>query len=226
MNILVIEDEKTDFLLVKHAIGRLGDTYRVLHAEGCRDAVCAIKETHISLALVDILLPDGDGYKISEHLKNHGIPFVMVSSKSLPENAVRCLKSGAEDYIRKPFDLDELAARLECVLRRTRVELDAAAPIIAEKKRNHLQAEELQIDLTPIEHQLLLRLRLRYDTYVSSDELIETVWGTAGLETSKGALRTYISHIRKKLLRSQSPLSIVSKWGRGYRLTEISESRA
>ncbi|WP_300673187.1 response regulator transcription factor [Desulfoluna sp.] len=220
MNVLVVEDEQTDFLLIKHAIGQLGDTYRVLHAEGCREAMWAIQETPISLALVDILLPDGDGYKISDHLKAQGIPFVMVSSKSLPKHAIRCLKSGAEDYIRKPFDMDELVARLECVLRRT------PAPAIDEIKGTSLQKAALPIDLTPIEHQLLNRLHLDYDTYISSDELIETVWGSTNLETSKGALRTYISHIRKKLALVQSPLSIVSKWGRGYRLTAAGKPKA
>lgn len=218
MNILVIEDEQTDFLLVKHAIERLGETHRVLHAEGCRQALRAMEAAPIALALVDLLLPDGDGYKISELLKNRGIPFVMVTSKSLPEHAVRGLRSGAEDYIRKPFDVNELAARLECVLRRMRALPEAPAPR-HEEGAGPLGAEELQIDLTPIEHRLLARLRLSYDTYIASDELIETVWGPTSRETAKGALRTYISHIRKKLSRARLPLAIVSKWGRGYKLT-------
>ncbi|WP_180137434.1 response regulator transcription factor [Desulfoluna butyratoxydans] len=220
MNILVVEDEQTDFILIKHAIEQLGTSYTVLHAEGCREAVRTIHETPVSLALVDILLPDGDGHKITAHLQSHDIPFVMVSSKSLPESVVRSLKSGAEDYIRKPFDIAELAARLECVLRRT--------PELATAKNDEALpgAAALDIDFTPIEHRLLHRLRLRFDTYVPSDELIEAVWGTAGLETSKGALRTYISHIRKKLTQAGTPLAIVSKWGRGYRLTRTDGSEA
>ncbi|VVS92500.1 signal transduction response regulator receiver domain [Desulfoluna spongiiphila] len=220
MTILVVEDEQTDFLLIKHAIEQLNDAYTVLHAEGCREAVRAIHEGPVALALVDILLPDGDGHKITAHLKNHDIPFVMVSSKSMPENVVRSLKSGAEDYIRKPFDIEELAARLECVLRRTpglSVATDAD-PLPG--------ADVLRIDFTPIEHRLLHRLRLGYGTYITSEELIEAVWGRAGLETAKGALRTYISHIRKKLTQAESPLAIVSKWGRGYRLTDADGSEA
>lgn len=224
MNILVIEDELTDFLLVEHAIERLGGAHRVLHAEGCRQALRAIEAAPISLALVDLLLPDGDGYKISELLKNREIPFVMVTSKSLPEHAVRCLKSGAEDYIRKPFDVEELAARLECVLRRTQP--DAPLPAPPAKAKGGVPTETLHIDLTPIENRLLTRLRLGYDTYIASSELIETVWGPTSPETAKGALRTYISHIRKKLSQARSPLVITSKWGRGYKLTKAGEAEA
>lgn len=224
MNILVVEDEKTDFILIKHAIEQLGDTYRVLHAEGCREAIQVMEETSVGLALVDIMLPDGDGFKMSERLKARQIPHVMISSKSLPENAVRCLRSGAEDYIRKPFDIEELAARLECVLRRIRLEPDSTAPLL-EEEEELFSGEDLQLNLTPIEQQLIHLLRQRYDTYVSSEKLIKTVWGPTGMETSKGALRTYISHLRKKLLEARSPLAIVSKWGRGYRLTEDAGSR-
>ena len=225
MNVLVIEDEKTDFILIKHAIEQLGDTYQVLHAQGCREAVEAMEEVPVVLALVDIMLPDGDGFKISERLKAHRIPYVMVSSKSLPENAIRSLKSGAEDYIRKPFDIQELAARLERVLLRTRTEPNPATPMPFEEEGT-LQVGKIRIPLTPIEQQMLHLLHQRYDTYVSSDELIDRVWGPTNHDSSKGALRTYISHIRKKLSQAQSPLSIVSKWGRGYRLTKNVESRA
>lgn len=219
MNVLVVEDERTDFMLVEHAITQLNGGHRVLHAQGCDEAVRLVREeAPIGLALVDILLPDGSGYLIADHLKRLRIPYVMVSSKSLAENAVQGLRHGAEDYIRKPFDVEELTARLECVLRRTRTEPPPQPPL-------PFNAEELlpdgdrRVDLTPIERNLLELLHEHYDTYVSSEKLIDTIWGPAGQETSKGALRTYISHIRKKLSHAQSALAIVSKWGRGYRLT-------
>lgn len=224
MNVLVVEDERTDFMLVEHAITRLNGGYRVLHAQGCDEAVRLVRtEAPIGLALVDILLPDGSGYLIADHLKRLRIPYVMVSSKSLAENAVQGLRHGAEDYIRKPFDVEELTARLECVLRRTRTEPPPQPlPFNAEEL---LPDGDRHVDLTPIERHLLELLHAHYDTYVSSEKLIDTIWGPTGQERSKGALRTYISHIRKKLSRAKSPLAIVSKWGRGYRLTALGVPR-
>jgi len=226
MNILVIEDERTDFILIKHAIEQLGDSYRVIHAQGCQEAVHVMETSPVGLALVDIMLPDGDGFKVSEQLKAHHVPYVMVSSKSLPENAVRSLRSGAEDYIRKPFDIEELAARLERVLLRTRQDAPPSAPAPFEEDEGAILVGDVRIALTPIEQQMLHLLRRRFDTYVSSEELIKTVWGPTGMETSKGALRTYISHIRKKLSHAKSSLAIESKWGRGYKLTETLEAGA
>ena len=217
MNVLVLEDERTDFILVKYAIEQLDVPCTIHHAAGLHEAHRQMKCLAVDLAVVDILLPDGDGFKMAEYLQEKEVPYVMVSTRTLPEDAIHGLKAGAEDYIRKPFDVDELSARLERVLLRFQRTPKTSAQNLAQEILGTLKLSDTP--LTPTEEQLLTYLGLQKEHFVPTDTLIEKVWGDFNRESSKGALRTYISHIRKKLEQCKSPYIIVSKWGRGYQLT-------
>lgn len=218
MNILVVEDERTDFILIKYAIEQLTTPCSIHHAQTLQEAHIIMGNHDIGLAVVDILLPDGDGYKMAEHLKKRMIPYIMVSSRALPEDAILGLRSGAEDYIRKPFDVDELSARLERVLSRF---LGALTPEPPQEQHPLFEIlSEAGVLLTPTEEQLLELLTENQGAFIPTDALIHHIWGEMNRETSKGALRTYISHIRKKMESCSAPFAIASKWGRGYQLKE------
>ena len=114
--ILIIEDEKSIADMVKMCLAKNG--YICETANNGMTATEKIEKTHYDLILLDIMLPDIDGYDLIDYIKQFEIPVIFVTAKTSVQDRVRGLKLGAEDYISKPFDLDELLARVETVLRR------------------------------------------------------------------------------------------------------------
>lgn len=166
------------------------------------------------LALVDVMMPRVDGFRLLEPLKEHGIPVIFLTARGDLEAKLRGLTGGAEDYIVKPFEMMELLVRMEKVLERrgkaqTRFLLGGVA---IDAERRAVTRDGIDLNLTPMEFDLLLLLVRKKNVAVSREGLLNEVWGIR----YEGGTRTVDVHIAQ--LRKKTGLPIVSVPKIGYRL--------
>jgi two-component system response regulator MtrA len=201
--------------------------YRVWHAPDGRDARGQMQRARPDLILLDLVLPDIDGLVLCSLLKSLAhVPIVICSASSRRGDPVLALKLGADDFIRKPFELDDILARVEAVLRR-------APPVYAPPPSTELRIGELVIDparrrarlggdpltLTPTEFRLLAVLVAQADEILSREHLAIEVWGSADPGNGR-TIDVHIRRLRSKLAHGpgRAP-AIISVRGMGYRLT-------
>lgn len=166
------------------------------------------------LALVDVMMPRVDGFRLLEPLKEHGIPVIFLTARGDLEAKLRGLTGGAEDYIVKPFEMMELLVRMEKVLERrgkaqTRFLLGGVA---IDAERRTVTRDCIDLNLTPMEFDLLLLLVRKKNVAMSREGLLNEVWGIR----YEGGTRTVDVHIAQ--LRKKTGLPIVSVPKIGYRL--------
>jgi len=212
--ILVVEDEKPISRLIK--INLLDAGYSCLCAFDGKEAVELIEHNHFDLILLDIMLPKINGYELMEYIRPLEIPVVFLTAKSDVKDCVRGLKLGAEDYIVKPFEIIELLARVETVLRRYHktatilsvydITVDTLSRIV--KKNNQI------INLTVKEYDLLLLFIQNKNIALFRDQIYEAVWGDYYMGDSR-TVDLHVQRMRKKLGLENK---IVPVYKVGYRL--------
>lgn len=186
----------------------------------------------IHLILLDVSLPDGDGFKFCAYLQNtestKDIPVLFLTSKSDTMDKVMGLSLGAEDYITKPFDMQEFKARVETRLRKINKEkkkIDSICKgnlkIIPSQYRATIkdtaQIKETSLDLTPLEFKILLFLVQHEDQILSRSQIIDSLWGNE-INIIDRTIDGHISQLRKKI--SESSCQIQSVYGAGYCFTQ------
>ncbi|MEE0800589.1 MAG: response regulator transcription factor [Gemmiger sp.] len=211
--ILIVEDEETISGLIRSSLRRAG--YDCTVASDGVTAADLIAEHDFDLALLDIMLPGLDGYELLEYLRPLGVPVIFITAKGTTRDRVRGLQLGADDYIVKPFEIEELLARVEAVLRRSGrggqtltafdVTLDCVARQVTQNGR--------PVDLTPREFALLEQLMRNRGAALYRDVLYERVWG--GELPDSRTLDLHIQRLRKKLNWSDK---IETVYRVGYRL--------
>ena len=196
--ILIAEDDLSISELLQMnltAAGYLCDTA----ADGAH-ALAAIRKQAYDLALLDIMMPEIDGYDLLPHMRKYSVPVIYVSAKSNIADRVRGLRLGAEDYLVKPFDMLELLVRMEKVLSRTHADsavLSMNGVAVWETERR-VQADGQEVDLKPMEYALMLMFMKHPNRVMSREQLLREVWG----DEFFGETRTVDSHVaalRKKL---------------------------
>jgi len=227
--IMLVEDDHAVAQTLTDALESSG--YRVWLAETGADAKTLLEQTRPDLIILDLMLPDVDGLVLCSGLKAIAdVPIVICSATPQKRDAILGLKLGADDFIAKPFDIYELEARVEAVLRRTsqsRVSTEAApAPpdhirvgeLIIDRSRRRVTLGGEPIQLTPTEYRLVSALASRPDEILSRDDLATLVWGYQ--DASSG--RTIDVHIRRLRVKlSQGPVpapAIVAVRGFGYKM--------
>jgi DNA-binding response OmpR family regulator len=218
--ILVADDDEHIVELVSMYLKREG--YNVEAAHDGDETLRKVNELHPSLLVLDIMMPGPDGLQICRSLRRRSnVPILLVTARTSDIDKIAGLRFGADDYVTKPFNPEELIARVEAVLRRTRTE--DAAP-----KPDHIEIDGLEIDissriaglhgkpvsLTPREFDLLATFARFPNVVLDREHLLDLVWGT-----SFYALRTvdvHVARLRDKLRGSK--LKIETVWGSGYRL--------
>ena len=196
-NILIVEDEHLIARLIEMTLTRAG--YRCTLAEDGRTAADLIETTNFDMALLDIMLPGLDGYALLECLRPQGVPVIFITAKGATKDRVRGLQLGADDYIVKPFEIEELLARVEAVLRRTGrggqtlTAFDVTMDIVARTVTRQGKA----VELTPREFDLLEQLMRNRGAALYRDVLYERVWGGDLLDSR--TLDLHIQRLRKKL---------------------------
>lgn len=229
MQILLIDDCKETGLLVKQCLYPL----ELTQALSINEARTILENKNFDLLLIDILLPDGNGFvfcsEVSKHPNYKATPLIMLTSKDELSDKVYGLNCGACDYITKPFSLPELKARINAHLRqkllirestfKTRhFELDANLQKCFVSKKEGRKEIRKDTLLTPTEFRILMSLFKNKGITMSRQELIRSVWKNHGLSIEQKGLDTHIAHLRKKLSKAGS--QIVSIYGIGYLFDE------
>ena len=211
--ILIAEDEPAINKMLCMNLGLMGyDTAAKFDGQQVLDYLAGGGSA--DLALVDVMMPRVDGFRLLEPLKEHGIPVIFLTARGDLEAKLRGLTGGAEDYIVKPFELMELMVRVEKVLDRrgkaqTRFLLGGVA---IDAERRTVTRDGSDLNLTPMEFDLLLLLVRKKNVALSREGLLNEVWGIR----YEGGTRTVDVHIAQ--LRKKTGLPIVSVPKIGYRL--------
>ena len=226
MDILVVDDEAAIADLVEVYLKNEGCTVHKAHTAA--EALACVAETRLDLAILDVMLPDMDGFTLCQQIReNHLFPILMLTARIEDMDKIMGLTLGADDYITKPFNPLELVARVKTQLRRyTRYNTaDAAAREVTEYDFRGLQISKAthrctlfgeELALTPLEFSILWYLCGKRGQVVSSEELFEAVWGEAYMD-SNNTVMSHIARLREKMHEpSRKPKFIKTVWGVGY----------
>ena len=215
-NILIVEDDEAISNLIKLNLTMAG--YQSMQVYDGLEVMALLQKCHFDLILLDIMLPGLDGFKVIEYIKPYKIPVIFLTAKNGLTDKVTGLKSGAEDYIVKPFESIELLARIEVVLRRYAKEEEVIRLkniVICESERS-VKKDDEQINLTFKELELLLLLVKNKNKALSREYLLEKIWGYEYIGETR-TIDTHIQTLRKKLDLSEQ---IKTVYKIGYRLED------
>jgi len=199
--ILVVDDELGIRTLLSEVLNIAG--FQVTMAADGLDALNLIRKNKFDLILLDVNLPKVDGFAILEKIRASAPtqPIIMISARTEKDDVTHGLRLGADDYIRKPFSVEELVLRVENRLRRTsnsEVETFICGPIELNELKHQVLIKDQEIELSPTEFNLLLALIHNQNRVMTKEKLLDLVWGL-DFETSTNVVDTYISYLRKKL---------------------------
>jgi len=227
--ILVVEDEKEIADLLEVYLKNEG--YEVYKANCGKDGLDFVERCEPDLALLDVMLPDMDGFQICQKIRaNHFFPIIMLTAKIEDMDKIMGLTIGADDYITKPFNPLEVVARVKTQLRRYMRYNQPTAPevssegeydikgLVINKDRHECTLYGEQINLTPIEFSILWVLCEHRGKVVASEDLFEAVWGEKYLDNNNTVM-AHIGRLREKLNEpAKKPKFIKTVWGVGYKV--------
>ena len=214
IKVLIVEDEKPISNLIRVSLTNAGYTCDMAY-DG-NEAIDKIDSYVYDLILLDIMLPEADGFELMEYIRPLNIPVIFLTAMNALENRVKGLRMGAEDYIVKPFEVAELIARVEVVLRRynkTEDHFDLNG-LSVDVSSNTVSRDGKEIELTPKEYDLLLLFLRTPNTALYRDSIYEKVWG-GEMEFGSKTVDLHVQRLRKKA-GLEKELKTVSKVG--YRL--------
>ena len=219
--ILLVEDNPHIMKINAEALSMYG--YEILQAATARECRQALRWHPVDLVVLDIMLPDGDGVQLCRELKeNYRVPILFLSALGESRDVVEGLRAGGDDYLAKPYDLEELAARIEARLRqeRARSRYLSYGPLRLDVFSGRGCLGDTDLQLTQKEFAVLLLLVQHAGETVSKEEVLREVWNVEAEDASR-ALWTLISRLRRKLDSERSRLEISSRRGDGYTLEQI-----
>ena len=222
--ILIIEDDPS---LRRSLMATLkAAKYHTVEAQNAAEGLRWVAHYKPDLILLDLGLPDGDGLDLLGNLRPaNTTPILVLSARDAEQTKVVALDLGADDYVTKPFGLDELLARIRAALRHA-VQVKGAEPIVRtggleiDLGARIVRRDEAEVDMSPKEYELLALLALNVGKVTLRDQLLETVWGSKKADVQY--LRVYIGQLRSKLEDDPgAPRYILSDPGVGYRLAQL-----
>jgi two-component system OmpR family response regulator len=221
LRVLVVDDERNIVVLIATALRYEG--FEVGTAEDGAQALAAVRDFAPDLVVLDVMLPDADGFELQARIRGDGqdVPVLFLTARGAVADRVRGLTLGADDYMTKPFSLDELVARVHAILRRTS---DSAAPshllsfadLRLDEETREVRRGGRRIELSPTEFSLLRYLLLNARKVVSKSQILDHVW-QYDFGGDGRIVETYISYLRKKIDSGEAPL-IHTLRGVGYSL--------
>ncbi len=224
-SILVVEDDKTIAMGIEYSLKQEGFDTHICH--NVKDAQKVIDERDFALVILDISLPDGDGFELCRLVRAKGdTPIIFLTVYDDEVNVVMGLDMGADDYITKPFRVRELVSRIKSVLRRYKKGSKTSGKIkIGDITIHPAQAKvyrkDYEIALTPIEYKLLLTLAHNKGRVLSRNRLLEDIWDVAGDFVNDNTLTVYIKRLREKIEENpQHPTIIKTVRGLGYKVDD------
>ena len=228
MKILIADDDPQILRALRIILGAKG--YRVITAANGAEAVSAAVDEQPDMFLLDLGMPQLDGIEVIQGIRGWSqAPILVVSGRTGAADKVQALDTGADDYITKPFAIDELLARIRALTRRIPQEKtvavarlgDVTVDLATHSVTRAVAGGVKQIRLTPTEWQVMEVLLRNAGKLVTRQTLLTHVWGTEHVQDS-GYLRLYISQLRKKLEADPAnPRHILTEQGMGYRLADV-----
>ena len=200
--VLVVDDEAGIRELIKDVLSL--EQYEIVTAADGLEALNALRKASFDLIILDITMPKLDGLSLLEKIRgeNDQTPALLLSARNNRDDVTAGLRLGADDYVTKPFGIEELVLRVRAILRRTRtegvVENLRCGPISIDIDAHQVKFEDEVIELSPTEFSLLEFLIERKNKVVTKETLLEGVWGI-DFENNSTVVETYISYLRKKL---------------------------
>ena len=227
MRVLVVDDDRIGARMVEFLLSEQG--YTVVTAESADAALVEIEQQLPDLLLLDVNLPEINGFELYTQLRDRGldIPVIFLTAKGEIDDRVQGLTMGADDYIAKPFQPAELAARIQAVLRRYQrasgplgQTIHTSSLVIDPVNMTVTRPDGRVVSLTPTEMKMLVFLARRPGQAVSRDEALEDVWGDA-YGGDSNVVDVYIRRLRQKLERDpNNPQLLQVERGVGYKLVE------
>jgi len=224
---LVVDDESNILRFVRANLRASG--FEVASAMTGTDALAQFEEVEPNIIVLDIMLPELDGFEVCRRIRQvSDVPIIMITAKGDMQDAVEGLNAGADDYVTKPFAVEELLARVNAVMRRS--QNDYCQPSSEQIKLGNLFIDLAQrrvfidgqaIHLTPTEFKLLVYLANHVDKVVPHDEILEAIWGSEYRECTH-YLRVSIGRLRQKIEADPgNPEYIVTCSGVGYMIRNL-----
>ncbi|MCI8638720.1 MAG: VanR-ABDEGLN family response regulator transcription factor [Coprococcus sp.] len=228
MNILIVDDEREIADIVELY---LQNEYRIFKFYTGEEALACIENTKIDLAILDVMLPDVDGFAILRKIREkYTFPVIMLTAKTEYLDKITGLTMGADDYIPKPFNPLELVARVKAQLRRytqyndhTKEQGDIIdfGGLFLNKESHECVYNEKSLTLTPIEFDILWMLCENRGKVVSSERLFESVWNENYYKNSNNTVMVHIRHLREKMSGPTGKSDLIKTvWGVGYKIEE------
>lgn len=226
--ILIVDDEKEIADLVEVCLKNDGyQTFKYYEGAGGLDCIA---RQEIDLAILDVMLPDIDGFRMLQKIREkHFFPVIMLTAKIEDMDKIMGLTLGADDYITKPFNPLELTARVKTQLRRYKSynlggadntsSIHDIRGLVIDRDTHSCTLYGQPVNLTPLEFSILWYLCDHKGRVISSEELFEQVWGEKYLENSSNTVMAHIGRLREKLKEpARRPKFIKTIWGVGYKI--------
>jgi two-component system KDP operon response regulator KdpE len=224
--ILLVEDEPQMRRFLRTALA--SHDYRLVEAETAKEGLSAAAARNPDVILLDLGLPDRDGLDVTRELREWStVPIIVLSARGREQDKVSALDLGADDYLTKPFSVDELLARIRVALRHAaRAGATSPEPVFeaagvrVDLARREVTRDGQPVHLTPIEYKLLAALVRHAGRVLTHRQLLNEVWG-ASYASQSHYIRVYMAQLRQKLEAEPArPRLILTEPGVGYRLRE------
>ncbi|MBB2975013.1 two-component system OmpR family response regulator [Microbacterium endophyticum] len=219
--ILVVDDEPNIRDLLITSLKFAG--FQVRAVGNGAQTISAVLEEEPDLIVLDVMLPDMNGFSVTKRLREAGYtaPILFLTAKDDTEDKITGLNAGGDDYVTKPFSLDEIVARIQAILRRT-MQADEesvirSGEITMDQDTHDVFVGETPIDLSPTEFKLLRYLMLNPNRVLSKAQILDHVW-EYDFNGDAGIVESYISYLRRKIDPHSSEALIQTKRGFGYML--------
>lgn len=225
--ILIVDDEREIADVVELYLKN--ENYDVVKCYNGTDALECIKNEKLDMALLDVMLPDIDGFTILQRIREgHTFPVIMLTAKTEYMDKINGLTLGADDYIAKPFNPLELIARVKAQLRRftkynegskSQEDIIDFAGLVLNRSTHECTYNERELTLTPIEFDILWILCENRGQVISSEQLFEQVWKEKYYKNSNNTVMVHIRHLREKMSGPTGKTEFIKTvWGVGYKV--------
>lgn len=220
--LLIVDDEPRMLDLLSLYLSPRG--YYCIKMDTAIDAITYLKSNQVDLILLDVMMPEMDGWEACKEIRKQGdTPIIMLTARSEKVDVVRGLKIGADDYISKPFDEDELIARIEAVLRRhkTRSNQIEFSGLMLDLNSFVLRYNQKVIPLTPKEFAMMDLFLNNMNKVFTREHLITSIWGY-DVSTEDRTVDSHVRNLREKLRKAGFSADdyLVTVWGVGYKWNE------
>jgi len=201
-HIMVVEDDATIGRFVELELLHAG--YAVTRCVDGETALDSLAPDTPDLVILDIMLPGADGIEVASVIRERGLnmPILMLTARAETQDVVRGFDAGADDYLRKPFEVPELLSRVRALLKRTDIERPSdtfrAANVEIDPNSRSVLVDGKPVNFTAKEYDLLEYMVLNAGRVISRDEILETVWGGQH-ETDSNVIEVFVCHLRNKI---------------------------